>query len=85
MNNIKDFVTFIYNKIRTTDDYLELYKDYTEDQFNKRLVEMDEEKEFALERFENDEDIAGIINLWYEAEKDAIDELMEEKGFEVEE
>ncbi len=85
MNNIKDFVTFIYNKIRTTDDYLELYKDYTEDQFNKRLVEMDEEKEFALERFENDEDIAEIINLWYEAEKDAIDELMEEKGFEVEE
>lgn len=85
MNNIKDFVTFIYNKIRTTDDYLELYKDYTEDQFNKRLVEMDEEKEFALERFENDEDITEIINLWYEAEKDAIDELMEEKGFEVEE
>ncbi len=85
MNNIKDFVTFIYNKIRTTDDYLELYKDYTEDQFNKRLVEMDEEKEFALERFENDEDITEIINLWYEAEKDAIDQLMEEKGFEVEE
>jgi len=76
MKNIKDFVTFVYNKMRTTDDYLELYKDYTDDQFEKRLTEIDEEKEYAIERFADNEDMKEIVDLWYESEKNAIDELM---------
>jgi hypothetical protein len=85
MENIKDFVTFIYNKMRTSDDYLKLYKDYNEDQFKKRLTEMNEEKEFARGRFEGQEDMKEVVDLWYDAEKTAIEELMAEKGFDGEE